>query len=79
MPAPLERVGRPDRLPLLPERAEQPADDLALPVESDQPLLEGPGEPQVAVDLEQLAARSSPAGIGGRLGGRTGTVRDGMT
>src|SRR5205823_2678256 len=43
-----EGIGRPDRLPLLTEGAEQAADDLALAVEGGEPLLQGPGEPQVA-------------------------------
>src|SRR2546422_5935313 len=49
-------VRRPDRLPLLTERAEQAADHLGLAVEGGEPLLQGPGEPQVAIDFEQLVA-----------------------
>src|SRR5437899_9892022 len=49
-------VRRPDRLPLLTEGAEQAADHLALAVEGGEPLLQGPGEPQVAIDFEQLVA-----------------------
>src|SRR5205823_943967 len=49
-------VRRPDRRPLLTEGAEQTADHLALAVEGGEPLLQGPGEPQVAIDFKQLVA-----------------------
>jgi len=44
--------------------SEQPADDLALAVQGGEPLLQSPGEPQKAIDFEQLVADQT-AGMGG--------------
>ena len=54
--AAVQSIGRPDRLPLLAEGAKQAPDHLALPVEGREPLLQRPGQPQVAIDFEQLLA-----------------------
>ena len=56
---------------LLPERPEQPADHLALLVERDETLLQGPGEAEIVVDFQQLGARE-PRRDGGGLPGRGG-------
>src|ERR1051325_8682378 len=69
--AAVEGIRRRDGLPLLAERAEQAPDDLALPVQGDEPLLQRPREPQVAIDLEQLVARETGRGRRG-LGRRSG-------
>src|SRR2546423_8351320 len=53
------------------EVTEQAPDDLSLPVRGDEPLLQGAGEPQVPIDVEQLLARKT-ARDGRRLGGRSG-------
>src|SRR3712207_7693678 len=50
------RVGRAHRGRLLPQRAEDAADDLRLPVEVDQALLDQPRELEPAVEFEQLPA-----------------------
>ena len=65
----LERVGRADGAGLLAQRAEQPADDLGLPVQVDQPLLERPGQAHPIVELEKLVPRQP--GPGGRIGGES--------
>ena len=64
--AALERVGRRDRLPFLPEAAIQPADDLALAEQDDEPLLDVARQPREVVHLEQLVrgqARRTACGI----------------
>ena len=63
--APVEGIRRRDGLPLLAERTEQASDDLALPVQGYEPLLQGAREPQVAIDLEQLDTREAAGGGGG--------------
>ena len=66
--APVEGVGAPDRVGLLAQRAEEPADHLGLPVEVHQPLFERAGEPHVVVELEQLLPiESARNGVGERL------------
>src|SRR4029077_1625592 len=69
---PVQGVRRRDGLPLLAERAEQAPDDLALAVQGHEPLLQGPREPQVAIDVEQLVARE--AGRDGRGLSRRGSA-----
>ena len=54
MAAALEGIGRGDGLPLLAQRAEQPADHLGLAVQGGEPLLQGAREAEEAVDLQQL-------------------------
>jgi len=63
-------------IPLLPEGAKQPADDLALAVQGGEPLLQSPGEPQKAIDFEQLVAGQTR-----RMGGDCviDAARDDMT
>ena len=54
--AALERVGRRDGLPFLPQGAIETADDLALAEEDDEPLLDVAREPREVVHLQQLIA-----------------------
>src|SRR2546427_8233339 len=65
----LQRVRGRYRLPLLPERPEQPADHLALPGQGGEPLLQRPRQPQVAIDFEQLLAGEPRREGPGRAGG----------
>ena len=51
---PLERIGGRDRFPFLSEAAVEPADDLALAEEDDEPLLDVARQPREVVHLEQL-------------------------
>src|SRR5947208_3747 len=74
VPAALERVRGSHRFPLLAERAEQSTDDFALPVQGREPFLQGPREPQIAVDFEQLLA-GEPRRDGRRLGRGNGAGR----
>ena len=64
-----EGVGGADGAGLLPQRAEQPAHDLGLPVQVDQPLLERPGQAHPIVEFEELVPRQP--GPGGRIGGES--------
>ncbi len=53
----IERVRAPHGVRFLAERPEQPADDLRLPVQVDEPLLERSRQAQVVVELELRLAR----------------------
>ena len=72
MSPPLERVGAAHRVGLLAERAKEPADDLRLPIEVHEPLLERAREPHPVVELEPLRARERGAGSAGDDGARIG-------
>src|SRR5205809_1150101 len=71
VPPAFQGVGRRHGLALLPQGSEQAADHLGLPVESGQPLLQGAGEAEVVVDLQQLGAlqRRRYGGVAGLGGG----------
>jgi hypothetical protein len=73
--AALEREAAAHGVGLLPERPEQPADDLGLPVERDEPLLEGAREAHPVVELELLLALRRVDGR--RRRGRAGGARGG--
>ena len=75
--ASLERKARTDGIGFLPKRAKEPADDLCLAVERDEPLLERPREAHPVVELklprerQRLAERPpTRAGGGAALRGR---------
>ena len=59
--SPLERVRASDGVGFLAERAKEPADDLRLAVQRDEPLLERAREPHPVVELEPLFAREKAA------------------
>ena len=56
-PCAIERERAADGVGLLPERAKESADDLRLPVQVHEPLLERAREPHPVVELELLLAR----------------------
>jgi len=61
----VERIGTPDCVGLLAQRAEQSSHDFGLAIEIHQSLFEGPGELHVVVELELLLAaelRAVPLG-----------------
>src|SRR5450432_2875301 len=55
--AAIEREGAADRIGLLPQRSKKPANDLRLPVEVHEPLLERAREPHPVVQLDLLFER----------------------
>ncbi len=80
----LESVGGAYSVRFLPERTEQPADDLGLPIQGHQTLFEHAGEPHEPIQLEQLITReavqergsgwsegghANPEGVAGKLTG----------
>ena len=56
------KMRRQDRVGLLAERAEESPDDLRLPVQRDEPLLEGARQAHPVVELEQLIAAEIEGG-----------------